>query len=396
MRNLSSLTVVRRALAVTAALTLGAITGTGPVLHAAGVDATNPGFESGMTGWAALAGTNVSVTQTDPHGGQNAAALSRRSGSGAAGLTDSPNQFSGLAAGDICTASAWVKGPAGFKATVKWIALNGTTRVSTRAKTLAFNGGWQQLPQATLTMPSQASTADLHFVAPAFPLGRTWHLDDVTAACGGGSPPPPPPSFGNAGHWLFNEPGSPSTAADASGNGNTGTNFNVQGDGEAYTFNGTDSRVVVPESDTLDPGVADFSFGVTLSMSQPPAVGESFDVLRKGLTTTAGGNYKLEVVHSDGRALARCVVKDANKVVAAIRAAKNLADRARHDVSCHVVGHGVTIVVDGANAGTRTVTTLGSVSNAADVAIGAKAEGTAATGFDWYLGKIYDAWVSKG
>jgi hypothetical protein len=36
---------------------------------------------------------------------------------------------------------------------------------------------------------------------------------------------------------------------------------------------------------------------------------------------------------------------------------------------------------------------LGSVSNSADLALGAKAEGTAQTGFDWFQGELFDAWV---
>jgi hypothetical protein len=248
-----------------------------------------------------------------------------------------------------------------------------------------------------LITSSQRSTADLQFVAPAFPLGQTWYLDDVTATGGGSSPPPAPPTSGDAARWLFNEPaGSPSTAFDETLNNNDGTNHNVRSDGQAYTFNGTDSRVVVRESDTLDPGLADFSFGVTLEMGQPPVVGETYDVLRKGITTTAGGNYKLEIVHSNGQALAKCLVKDAQKVVAAIRAAKNLAGNGQHRVSCHVAGNSVTVKIDGVNAGTKTVATLGSVSNAADLAMGAKAEGSSSTGFDWYLGTIDEAWVSIG
>src|SRR5919112_3938427 len=110
-------------------------------------------------------------------------------------------------------------------------------------------------------------------------------------------------------HWLLDEVGS-QTALDSSGNGNSGTNYNVVGDGAGYTFNGVDSRVIVPTSATLNPGAADFSWGVTLSMSRPPSpLGETYDVLRKGLVTTKGGDYKLEVKNVSGKALARCVAK---------------------------------------------------------------------------------------
>jgi Carbohydrate binding domain len=373
--------------AVTAAITPGA--------PASATDVTNGGFETGnLTGWAAMAGTNAVVTSTAPHTGSYAAALSRRSASGAAGLTDSPDHFTQVPAGSVCTATAWAKGASGLRGTLKWIARSGTTQVSAVSKAITFTGSWQQFPTVTLTMPSGASTADLQLVAPSFPVGQTWYVDDVAASCAAGTPPPPVPSPGVVGHWAFDEPGpTPPQALDSSGNGNHGTNDNIQADGQAYTFNGTDSRVIVPDSDTLDPSAANFSFGVTLQLSRPPAIGETYDVLRKGVTTTTGGDYKLEIRYSNGKALARCVVKDAQKVAAIIAGGPNLADDVQHAVTCRRSGSSVSLIVDGATRATKTVAALGSVSNAAALAIGAKAEGTASTGSDWFLGQIYDAWV---
>ena len=59
-------------------------------------------------------------------------------------------------------------------------------------------------------------------------------------------------------------------------------------------------------------------------MSAPPSpVGETYDVLRKGLVTNKGGDYKVEVKNVKGKALARCVTKtiraDGTKVLAAIQ-----------------------------------------------------------------------------
>jgi hypothetical protein len=95
-------------------------------------------------------------------------------------------------------------------------------------------------------------------------------------------------------HWTFDEVGSP-VARDVSGHGNDGTNYNIVGTGIGYKFNGTNSRVVVPSAANLNPGSANFSWGVTFSMTKPPAAGDTYDVLRKGLVTTSGGDYKLEV-----------------------------------------------------------------------------------------------------
>jgi hypothetical protein len=376
-------------------LALSALLAVGSAVQASAATATNGGFESDLSGWAPMAGSAVAVTQAAPHGGAKAAAVTRKSSSGPAGITDSPHQFSGLAAGATCSAQAWVKGPSGSRVTVRWVALDGTKRVLTRSVSMTLSTSWQQTSKALLTMPTTASTAGLEIVAPSFPVGATWYLDDVDASCEAGQSPPPPTS-GVAAHWGFNESGTPSTAKDDSGNGNNGAVFNIRGDGRAYTFNGTDSRVVVKDSSTLDPGNADFRFGVTLSMDAPPMVGETYDVLRKGLSTTAGGDYKLEMERVNGAAYARCLVKDGQKVAAFVRAGTDLADGREHTVECRRARNSVSVVVDGAVKGTKTVSSLGSVSNASDLAIGAKAEGTAKTGFDWYLGTVSDAFVRMG
>jgi hypothetical protein len=200
-------------------------------------------------------------------------------------------------------------------------------------------------------------------------------------------------------HWALDEVGSP-TAFDSSGNGNNGSNFNVVGDGSGYTFDGTDSRVIVPTSSILNPGSADFTWSVTLSMTEPPSpVGETYDVLRKGLVTTKGGDYKFEVKNVKGKALARCVSKtfraNGTKVLASIQGTTSLADGQPHVVTCVKTATGITLKVDSLAPRTKTYAGgLGSVSNTSDLALGAKAESTATTGFDWFEGKIFDAWVS--
>lgn len=197
------------------------------------------------------------------------------------------------------------------------------------------------------------------------------------------------------GHWMLDEIGS-SVASDSSGHDNDGRNSNIVGDGRGYSFNGRSSRVVIPDDATLDPERADFTFGVTLVMTTPPVSGETYDVLRKGLTTTKGGDYKLEIIRKAGSALARCVVKDALKVVVSIQGTTNLADGKPHNVTCSRVGRSVVLRVDSLAPRTKSVAALGSVSNSAAVGLGAKAEGSASTGFDWYLGKILDARITVG
>lgn len=199
------------------------------------------------------------------------------------------------------------------------------------------------------------------------------------------------------GHWALDEEGNPQVAVDSAGT-NHGSATDVVGDGQGYTFNGVSSRVVVPDAPALDPLGANFAFGVTLAMTQAPVAGETYDALRKGLVGTPGGNYKLEIKNAKGKAVARCVVKDAAKKLVAIQSQLkvNLADGNIHVVTCTKTGTGVTVKVDGLPPRTKAVTALGSVANDADLALGAKAETSASTGFDWYKGMMYDAWLSVG
>jgi hypothetical protein len=231
-------------------------------------------------------------------------------------------------------------------------------------------------------------------------LGSAAVIAAVTASVTFGAPHAAAAQQGFLGHWTLDEIGSP-TAFDSSGYGNHGTNYNVIGDGRGYAFNGVNSRVVVPTSASLNPGSANFSFGATVSMTSPPSpVGETYDVLRKGLATTAGGDYKIEVKNVNGKALARCVVKsfrtNGTKVLAAVLGTTSLADGKQHVVTCVKTSTSITLRVDSLAARTKSYSGgLGSVANTSVLALGAKGEDTANTGFDWFKGTIYDAWVAS-
>jgi hypothetical protein len=214
-----------------------------------------------------------------------------------------------------------------------------------------------------------------------------------------------PPATGAAGrsfrgHWPLNEVKG-RTANDTSGHHHDGTSAHVVRDGSGYTFNGRNSRVIVPNGSILNPKAANFSFRVKLRMTDPPMPKESYDVLRKGLVTTKGGDYKLEIKNRQGAAVPRCVVRsirsDGSSVLVAVQGKTTLADNKIHVVTCIKTKTRLTLKVDSRpavrvrpNEGR-----LGSVSNASNLAMGAKAESDPTTGFDWFEGVIYDAWVAS-
>ena len=201
------------------------------------------------------------------------------------------------------------------------------------------------------------------------------------------------------GHWPLNEVKG-HTAKDTSGHHHDGTSYHVVRNGRGYTFNGRNSRVIVPSGASLNPKAAPFSFRVKLRMTDPPSRGESYDVLRKGLVTTNGGDYKLEINNIGGRARARCVVrsvrKDGTRIRAIVEGTTSLADGKLHVVTCIKTSTRLTLKVDSLPAvRQRPQGGLGSVSNTSKLSLGAKAESAPRTGFDWFEGVIYDAWVAS-
>jgi hypothetical protein len=190
--------------------------------------------------------------------------------------------------------------------------------------------------------------------------------------------------------WHLNET-SGTTAFDSSGNGNDGTAQNVVMTGSGYEFNGTSSKVLVPTSDSLNPGTDVFSFSVTFRSSVAPGQGLDYDLMRKGLTVTKGGEYKVEVLQANGKARALCVVKDTNRKALQIRGTTNLTDGNVHTITCTRTSTGLTLVVDNLAPRTKAGVT-GSISNTAPVSLGAKAEGGAEA--DWFDGVILDASIS--
>jgi hypothetical protein len=200
------------------------------------------------------------------------------------------------------------------------------------------------------------------------------------------------------GHWPMNEVKG-STVKDTSGHHHDGKSFHVTRNGSAYTFNGRNSRVIVPNAGILNPKNRAFSLHVKLKMDTPPMpVGETYDVLRKGLVSSAGGDYKLEIQNRNGEANAHCVVRTVRKdgtrlPTASVFGTTDLADNKFHVITCSKTSKGLTLKVDSMAPVTR-LFTLGSVSNPADLGLGAKAEMTATTGFDWFDGVMADAFIA--
>jgi RTX calcium-binding nonapeptide repeat (4 copies) len=198
--------------------------------------------------------------------------------------------------------------------------------------------------------------------------------------------------------WSMDET-SGTTMADSSGNGNDGTTDNVTMTGKTgYVFDpAVSSKVVVPDSPTLDPGDDTFSYRVDVQSSVAPAPDTDYDLLRKGIRSTAGGEYKLEIVEAKGEGRAFCLVNDSRGSGASVRGTTNVTDGEVHRLTCTKTASGLTLQVDDLAPRTETVPSgLGSISNGSALVIGAKSPTVEGPAGDWYDGALLHARLSIG
>lgn len=190
--------------------------------------------------------------------------------------------------------------------------------------------------------------------------------------------------------WNMEDTGT--KMADSSGHGHTGTLHGVTvrqpgQTGFGYGFNGKPSFVSVPSSAEFSPGTANIRITLSVRFSVLPsaAVGD-YDLIRRGLSTTAGGDYKLEIL-GNGRAF--CLFRGSGGPVS-LQAGPNLADDRWHTLSCARIGKSVVLTVDGV-ASTKAGTT-GTIANTSAVFIGAKDS----AGNDQYRGLMDSVSITVG
>lgn len=191
--------------------------------------------------------------------------------------------------------------------------------------------------------------------------------------------------------WHLDET-SGSTMRDGSGHGQDGALKNIQlgvpgvGGTTGYRFNGRSSVILVPDSPGLDAGTADMVVTVHVAISEAPD--GDYDLIRKGLTSTAGGDWKIEIVNVDGRSVARCYLKGSGGSWQKTTG-PDLADGAYHTITCEKHSTSVAMSVDGRVW--KKTKALGTMANAAVLSIGAKAEGG-----DWFEGSMDEISIAIG
>jgi hypothetical protein len=163
-------------------------------------------------------------------------------------------------------------------------------------------------------------------------------------------------------------------ARDSSGNGHHAI---IQGpvqlgrpghDGSSFSFDKNDSWLMVPPSPDLNPEDHDFLLSAWISLRASPDRGETYDVVRKGISYTVPGEFKLEVLWHHR---VRCTAKDEDSRVARVTTGKvDVADGSWHLVGCARTGRLWSVLVD--DTVTSQVTRLGTVENDVALSIGSK------------------------
>jgi hypothetical protein len=173
-----------------------------------------------------------------------------------------------------------------------------------------------------------------------------------------------------AADWQMNETSGP--MIDSSGNRNNGSPTNVRRTGSNYVFNGSTSHVVVPDDDSLDPQANDITLTARVKVRGESLDDDSYDVVRKGLSTTSGGDYKMEIKGTSDPTEGRlhCLFKGSGGRVNRV-APVDVVDGGWHTLECVKTGESVVARVDGGRSYTK-AGSVGLISSSSNVMVGAK------------------------
>jgi len=172
-----------------------------------------------------------------------------------------------------------------------------------------------------------------------------------------------------AADWQMNE--TSGRMIDSSGNNNNGTPTDVVQKRSTYVFNGSTSHVAVPDNDSLDPAKKDITLTARVRVTDAPMDDDSYDVVRKGLSGTIGGDYKMEIKSTADPTVGKLNCFFGGNVGKVSKAAnRDIVDGNWHTLECIKTSNSVVARVDG-RGGTETGA-AGSISNRKEVLVGAK------------------------
>lgn len=169
--------------------------------------------------------------------------------------------------------------------------------------------------------------------------------------------------------------------------------------GLGYGFSGEQSLAKVPHSPSLNPQRKPFTVTVAFKITPRMRGLVDVDLVRKGLSTTSKGDWKLDL-HGRAKSLrVRAVIIGSKASVVLGPAGPKVNDGQWHQAALARVGDLVTLSVDGqVVASVRR--DVGKIRNSSPLTIGAKphvvADGGAQPDADWFRGLIDEVSVTIG
>jgi hypothetical protein len=164
------------------------------------------------------------------------------------------------------------------------------------------------------------------------------------------------------------------TMVDSAGGDNNGTTKNLSMSGGGYLFNSKSDIATAPNAANLNPGSATIRLTARVKFSMRPPTGGTFDVVRKGLSTSAGGDYKIEIMRRSGAAVAGCTFRDSKGNAVRVEGTVDLATSSFQTISCVKTGTSVKLTAGGQTRSTSK--SMGTISNPSPVYVGGKGDGT--------------------
>ncbi len=157
--------------------------------------------------------------------------------------------------------------------------------------------------------------------------------------------------------------------------------------GTSYLFATKPSWVSVPNSTKLNPGTGTFTVSIRVAFTVKPSssVGD-YDLARKGLSSTSGGNWKVEILRSG---YAFCMFRGSSGSVSVTKG-PDLSNGAWHTISCTRDSSGVRLTVDGSTSSKSGAT--GNIANSTTMFVGAKSS----AGGDQYSGRLDELQITSG
>jgi hypothetical protein len=152
--------------------------------------------------------------------------------------------------------------------------------------------------------------------------------------------------------------------------------------GTAFGFSGS-GFVSVPSAAALNPGAADLTVTIHLKTTSVPATPD-WDLIRKGLFTTVGGEFKVEFQPTGQASCGFVGSGGSNELIAG----PALNDGAWHTVQCKKTAASISLSVDGQSFSKAGA--VGSISNTAALVIGAR------PGSEFFRGSLDEASVRTG